>query len=483
MKKLNHYLMLVAAIAVMMLASCSKAPESVKLLPEDTAIIVRLDVKKMIDKSNAADNKELKEKLGGMLKGESMGADLRQQLEKILDDPAKAGIDLREPLYVSFGMDRHNVAYEKSTLVGTILDSGDFETLLAAVGKEDGKAVQEKNGVKYIEDDGIVIAFNDESFTIAPIGQGVTLDDVLARFGDKANNALADNENFAKMQEQGGIVQVLMTGDAFVALYDDQVKKMLPEGADPKDMSMLMDLDTSKGKATLKGTVLTKSEAWKKYMEQGDDLMDDIDGDAVKYVSKEGFALFANIDGAKLYEVISKSEALGKQMDGETSAQAKRILESIDGDIAIGVGNMGGNQMMPAVTAYIKTKNQMLVDEAKKNGLDRMGDLSIGYDKGFTYVLMGEQKTAFAEPATPIASSDIKGKHFYAYMDFQAIADVAGMFAGRSAQREVESVSDLLKTLEIGYEGDGKGSAVLTMKDESKDPLALLIDMMLAEMK
>jgi hypothetical protein len=100
MKKRQIHLMLWAVLAVFLLASCSKVHKSAQLIPEDAMFVLRVDVKQIADKSGFDDDSKAKKKLTEALKEADMSRAAREKAEAILDDPAKAGLDLRDPLFI-----------------------------------------------------------------------------------------------------------------------------------------------------------------------------------------------------------------------------------------------------------------------------------------------------------------------------------------------------------------------------------------------
>ena len=126
MKQKTTKLALMLLVAVVAFTSCSKSSKTARFLPDD-AITMRIDVKQILDKSKAADNDAVKQQLAKNLEAMGKNEEAKAVLKAVAEDPAKAGIDLRQPLWVSANAEGKN-----ALLVGELLDKDDFVKLLTA---------------------------------------------------------------------------------------------------------------------------------------------------------------------------------------------------------------------------------------------------------------------------------------------------------------------------------------------------------------
>ena len=466
MKQRKINLMYLLLIAVFVLSSCAKSSKNAKFIPADAAV-VSIDVKQMFEKSKVGDNEEAKKKLLETMEGNAKSQEAKDLIKKIVEDPAKAGIDLREPIYI-FGNSEGKVG-----VIGTILDKDDFAQLLNALAKDGGfEGVKEKDDIQYCADGNkYTIAFDDATF----YGSESTIDDIIAKFkSDDTQNTMAENEDFAKLAEGKGYIKALIP----MAIAEGQVadiKKNLPEGAELKDLSIIMNLTSDKGVAKLNVECLAKSDAWKKSIDESNQMCGKISGDYVKYIEKGAFAIFANFDGKKLFEMMDKKDVFKDLGVDAQKELAKKVLESIDGDLAIGVGEFKGG--MPNVAAYIKTKDQSVVDLAKENGLNPEKGLDFGFKDGATYVAVGET-SAFTEAKETY--QDVKGHRFYIACDIDLISSLAGS-VNRTASQGAKAVGEHVSSAEMFDTSDTSIELVLNMKDKEKDPLEYFMQMFLKQ--
>ena len=461
MKQRKINLMYLLLVAVFVLSSCAKSSKISKFIPADAAV-VSIDVKQMFEKSKVGDNEEAKKKLLEAVEGTAKTQEAKDLIKKIVDDPAKAGVDLREPIYI------FNTAEGQGTAIGTILDKDDFAQLLKTIAKEGGSesVVKEKDGVQYLEDKQGSVLFNDEMFYIT---EANNIDDIIAKFkNDDTQNTMAENEDFAKLAESTGYIKALIP----MAIVEGQVadiKKSLPEGAELKDLSIIMNVTSDKGVAKLDVECLAKSDAWKKYIDESNQIFGKISGDYVKYIEKGALAFFANFDGKKLFEMIDKKEVF------KNLGVDKKVFESIDGDLAIGVGEFKGG--MPNVAAYIKTKDQSVVDVAKENGMNPEKGMDFGFKDGTTYVAVGET-SAFTEAKETY--QNVKGRRFYIACDIDLMSNLAGM-ANDAASQNVKAVGEHVSSAEMYDTSDTSIELILNMKDKEKDPLEYFMGMFLKQ--
>lgn len=76
-------------------------PEYTNVIPSDASQVIAVNLKSLADKAGTKDKetKEALQKLTDALKSD-MNAATFQQLEAVLKDPAKSGVDVNAPIYV-----------------------------------------------------------------------------------------------------------------------------------------------------------------------------------------------------------------------------------------------------------------------------------------------------------------------------------------------------------------------------------------------
>lgn len=475
MKQRKFNLMYLLLIAVFVLSSCAKSSQNAKFIP-DNAALISIDVKQIIEKSKLADNAEAKKKLLESAEQSVKNQDTKDLIKKIMEDPTKTGIDLTEPIFV-FYADNNS----KQGAVAAISNKSDFLELVNTIQKEDGsEPAKEKDGIQYIQDNKTIVAFDDATFFIS---DSYSLDDIIAKFkNDDTKGTMAESEDFAKFADAKGFIKALIP----MALVEEQMgknKNLLPESVELKDLSLILNLTTDKGEAKLGFDCIAKSDAWKNYIKESTEMCGKISGDYLKYLPKGAFMMYANINGKKLFEMLDKEKYIDDA--GVTSDQkdlVKKILEAIEGDFALGVGNIDAEASkldIPEVVAYLKTKDGSIADLAKEQGLNPEEGIDFGFKNGATYVAVGKS-SAFTEAKEGFDKSVISGRRLYMFCDITTIAKVAGSFSSDAAGA-ADAASNYVKTAELYDTSDTAGELVVKMKDADKDPIELFVKMALEQ--
>ena len=479
MKRLNFKMMLVLLVAAFAMASCQKESKSAQLIPTDALMVMRWDVKQTLLKSKATESNQLKEKLNAKIdEQQQLSASLKEKMKAIVEDPANSGVDFTQPFFFALSGDIQTNPI--GTFVGSLSDAGKLTDLLNEA-KEEGMELQEKDGIQYMQAGGdAIFAFNDDNFIFFGGKKGATIEDVIARFNN-SDNALVESEEFKKMNEAKGFLQFMMRGEAMAKIMANAPKEAtanLPEGFTFEGMGAVIDLNTEKGKAILDCEIIATSDFWKDYMNESNKSYDEIDGDAVKYLTKGGFTLLAGIDGencAKMMEKYSKN--FNGILSEEQFALLLKVITSIDGDIAVSVTGMNESNPQPVVAAYLQTKDNSLLTELANNGLNvnEMGANS-GFDKGFSYITMGVEP--FAESSNA-PGSEYKDKMLYCSLDMNFLSGALGAF-GFGAQ--AKAVASVVNSFELSYNEKSKTSFVANFVDDTKDPLELLFSVIMTQL-
>lgn len=450
-------------VALMAMSSCSKIPKSVKMLNDDAAILVRIDVKQLAEKAGLSKEK-------GAVEGwlSKLSPEAQKKIKEILDKPVKLGLDLRDPLFFS--------ANEKGDyrLVGTVYDDDNFRDFLNAVSKDAGfEKVKEKDGLQMVDIKGTLLAFDGDCFLITKSDA-----DVKAIF--KSDSKLTDDEDFVKMCDRESDIQMLIKGEPLSRKnhLDGELADMM------EDMSYLTDVVFDKGELVATTENLFKSDKAKKIYDKYTALMGDIKGDFANYFSKNGMAFFGNIKGEKLYELLDKMGYLdmAKKFGGMPESELADMLKSINGDVAFGLnsfnnparGNAGGSGSLYVSMAsdkLLRLLSGALRWKEVTPGTYQLNmggmDVILGYKNGAMFALGSSEKNdsvsvePFANVPNALTKSDIlaKGKGLYFFMNMR-------MFDVSSDAKEI--LKDLDK-FEMYTDKDRKFILRLSMTDKERN--------------
>ena len=478
------------ALLILALASCSKAPKHVKLIPDNAMMVVKIDAKKVIDASGAANNDKLKKFIEKNLKDSEMSSEAKKLAQEIVDNPLNAGIDLMQPLFIFVD----NSGKEAPVLVGAVDNKNKLTEMLNTLAKESGaEKVSEKEKLNVFVNNNVAVFFDADMLYITAIEAGADVNKmakaVQAKFEADEKNSMAANEDMNKLFEKQGMMQMLVSGAALENLpQTSNTKNTLPQGLELKDASYIVDLDMKKGTGTLSYEILAKSDKWKQIIDKGDKLAQPIKGRFADYVEKDGIALFANMNGQETLNFFKEMGA-DKEMDKNSKEMFEKVIGSLDGDMVLSLTGFNVERKMPELFAYITTKDASLVDlvaqitgGAKKQGDNKyeleLGDnfyLNFGMKENATYFCLGNAESAFAKAKAPFKKEDIKGAGSY----FYANAAFLNKFASQMNGPQAENALELMKQLdyaEVTYAGKGKAAMNVYTKDKDHTLLELLID-------
>ena len=262
MKRSNIMTCTIIAIVALVLASCSKTPEYTKLVKADSDVLTRIDIKQFSEK--CGDNKDIADKLKGLLKEDNLKASTRTRLEAIIDDPAEAGVDLREPLVIAVNMDSGK---ETTEIVGTLLDKDDFKDLIECIANEKGDIkLKEANGISYLADEESILAFDDESFYFGLLNKAEDkmVAEVEKKFSGEMPNQLKDSKQWELLNSKDGVTQTLINGSLYDKIPYFRFRKNINIKLD--ELAILTNVNLEKGMVSMEYEVITENENEENYV-------------------------------------------------------------------------------------------------------------------------------------------------------------------------------------------------------------------------
>lgn len=506
--KMKKYYFLMLVMVLALLSSCSKVPNYAKVIPDDALLVVRIDAKQLAEKSGIGENDKVKKKFKAALKDADLSRGLRNKVEDLLEDPSATGIDLSQPLFVYVAQDDSDV---KAGIVGGVSSKDDLTELLNGLAKEaDVDKVVEEKEYNYFSEGKECIVFADSWFYFGQKNWDEDVedyaDDISSLFAKEAKNSIVETEDFQKMCSANGVAQLLLSGKGMGSIRDfKEISELMPKDLDIEEVAYLMDLTIDNGEAALTTEVLSKSDEWKDYLAKYDDLMGDVNGDLLQYIGKDGLAIFANINGENAYDEL-KEFGLFKEMGSEERDMVKKVLRSINGDVAFGMTDFNMEKGIPVVAAYLQTKDNSIVNvfaqsmgqemeqkasnqytvslgndysdygySSSSRNAETPASMGFGFKNNISYIVTGANPKEFATASGAFAKSDLKGKKFYAYFGFAMLKKFSKTISS-DYDFLLNGVLKICDYAELYYEGNGKSVLRLVTKDKDVTPLAALID-------
>lgn len=491
-----------------LLSSCSKTPDSAKLLDEESFLVVRIDTRQLLEKSGLAEEGKAKSELKKFFK-EGMGEDAKF-ITDLIDEPENIGIDFADPLFFAMSGDRDL----EVRLVGSVADAEKMTSFF----KELVKKADLDNRVKEVDgyhclifDEQSVLVYDRSNFMFCFYDESLdnsdesdVVDDVKTLFEGRTDNELLTDADFNEMCSRGGVTQLLVRGKGVAEMRSSrELTKELPDGCELEDIAMMMELTVDKGEAVLTGEMLPGSDAWKEFFEKNTAIYGDIKAEFAQYLSKENGVVMANIDGGKLYDLLSDAGIM-QQLGRDDRRAVRDLLTAINGDIAVGLNDIKDLEEGDlTISGYISTSSNKLVelfcqilmaegasDVIEKTGADKYqlierdyyGDIAtqllFGYDKGASYVVLGgKDASAFGKVKKAFQKSDIKGKGIYAFFNFGFLKNIVGNMNGED-EVFVNYLISLFDYVEF-YNEEGDGGKLLlrlVVKDKNKTPIEVMFE-------
>ena len=506
MKKM--LVMLTVLVTMLAVSSCSKKTDSQSLVPEDAAIVMRLDLLQLGQKSGLSGGEStFVKQLKKQLRNAGIGREIREKLEEIIDEPSQSGIDLTDPFFLYASLDKRGDPKEVG-FIGTIASESKLTDLLNAINEEvdDFPEVESEDGMKYIDLMGASLIYNDSWFFMGRLEGDIS--DQVATLKDRTDGkgSLSGNEAYERLCEKEGLAQMLIMMSGFSEVRDfKDAAQMLPDGLDFDGLAGLIDFAMDNGEATLTSEYICLTDEWKEQMDKFDDMLGPLDGALVKYVSGKGLSAFANIDLTKYLDSM-KGFLESQGIDDETMKQIKSLTSSIKGDMVFDLRAV--NDGMPVMCGYMSTKNGDIIALLEANSEEnddfvKVGDhvfaipfsydyedvydsqgnwidwerkpkayMTLGYLNNVTFMATGDIEP-LEKPAHSFNRSDIKGKGLYMNFNFDFLNDVAQQTDNSNA-KVMREVAKVLDYAELYVDGD-KGVFRLVTHETDETPLQTLI--------
>ena len=513
MKKLSF--VMTAVLALLLLASCSKKQGS-RLIPDNAIVVARFDLLATMEKTGMrGDDTSLKDELEKAIKKAGLDKEVRDKVLEIIDDPTASGIDFTEPLYAYFAS--NDKREPEGGLVGAMASKSDLTDLLQMVEENSDLSVEEYDGdgVMYLLlDRTAALIYNDDWFYLGTVerdGYEPDVDATIETLLDRAsgNSNIEEHKAFQVLNDRKGLMQLGFFGSGLEDLEGldgmDDIKNMLPEEIEMKDIAAVMDLIINDGEILIEAEAVPLTDEVKEYYEKSGEMMNTITDDLAKYVPKESSFILADIDVKTAFKNIRKvAEASGmRDRDLQQFDEVESIVNSLTGQAVVFLDEWDG-ESDPAIMAYVGTKNSDLIDKLVSenmsadtilsDGLNRyripvdydyeyvegLDDwvmtptkfMQVGWDKNLTYFLINTDKEAFARPQRSF--TDVKGIGMYARVSGKQLGQ---MVASESRNSELaEAVDDIVECIELYAETPTKGVMRLATNKKDKSPIVIVAD-------
>ena len=327
MKKNLFFHFSVLAMLIVLISACSsKKPEYTNVIPSDASQVIAVNLKSLADKAGTKDKetKEALQKLTDALKSD-MNAATFQQLEAVLKDPAKSGVDVNAPIYVF-----NAPSFPYTTMVAKVQSEDDLLKLLEVTEKEQIIShVAEADGYSFAQiNKRALLAFTPTTLMVVNYTGTSQLEKVKegipALLKQTGENSINSNTAFKKMQKQDGDINMLISPSSLLSAYANPLNYGISHNIDLKDLKMLGSLSFEKGKIELKVESYTENTELKALFEKQIKSTCPIENTFLKYFPKSTLALFSiGINGEEFYNVLQENEQFRNDFSITKAAEVK----------------------------------------------------------------------------------------------------------------------------------------------------------------
>jgi hypothetical protein len=351
MKK-NLFMRLSAmTLVALVMAACSSTPqqeEYTNAIPGNAGILVGFNCQSLGTKSGIKADDPLMQRLTDMMK-DGIDAATVKDLEVILNDPAKSGIDVEATMY--FYMESET----SMGLVAKVKDAQALQSLLQTLSKEGACSAPEKaDGFSFstIRRDAL-LAFNSSTLLICNVKdaeQGKQL--AAAQLKQTAEQGISNNEGFKKLRAMNGDMEFMFRyGPFFNTIFNTSGLSAQELAAMPnvklltetlKDAQVLATLSFEAGKIYSKAEYVYNSNdpKFNEYIEMSKTAAIKLNNKFLKNFPQTSPLVFTvGINGAKLYDAMKNGIAsMPPQAVPFIEMEAtKEIMGMLKGDLTLGV--------------------------------------------------------------------------------------------------------------------------------------------------
>lgn len=523
-----------AMFAVLLLTSCGE--KYAKVLPADCSGVMKIDVASITEKAALEDNndiKDVKEAIIEQCDKQGVSSEAQARIKELLEDPAKCGLDLRDPVFVyapskSFGY---------AGLVAKVHSVDDLKTNFELLKKEEeGLKIKEYETctVVYAEnEDEVAIAWNDESFMVAGTVFGgssksearIDLRKHFEKMQD-AEETIYDNKSFARLLDLKDDFAACMSMKDYMEMLplssrDKEEIESLIKDVPIKDFSYVMGLNFMDDAIVAHSELVAETDKAKKLLDEQKNLVDAVSAKYWDMLPNDAVAVLgANVHGKKLWDAMAKFSFIKDILNKNEEAKAviSHLLRAVEGESAMSISvkddepaiagfyGIGGKKQADdffkliadkygkrEVYSYydgVQTVEQFYKDPTadrwlfKKNPRDPESELFVaGATNDYAYFNTDSNFKPGQKPAKSLTDKEYKsrveGKYGYFIVDFVSLMnneqlkkELTREFRGVSA---LQDFVDKLSTFEVYVNEDLGYEAQLRFHDLDKGKTPLMI--------
>lgn len=474
----KHVSMLGLVCMVVMMASCSKS-EYKNAIPADAPIVMELDVRDVIKKSDFLAHKgEIADAI------ESIDDDpALQQIAEMLRGTDDFGLDFFSPMYVYL-----LPSLDDGCFLASVRNSSELTEKIESLDNE--MEIKKSDGISWLYyDDALLGAVTKRHLLIGSANDKDVYRDLLEQSGDECFFA---SEAGKFMDSNAGDLTLSVNMDAMPREIFRMIEREIDDFVDSesiewvKKCQVICNLEFSAGEIALNAFVSNVPEDQftmpnKKISEEVFNYLPT--NDLVGLIAMAIDPQTSNVDLLK--------ETLEKEFRGEERVMLNQIFDILEDVNGTGVVSVSGNDiennpellcLLPIakenVASFVYDMNNMWGVDIQELGVNIDGD------DNYTSITNAPDYN-FAPSAKFEYSSSAKTAYVYAYLDIDPFVDMAfdekmgyASYAERKTYEKIEEMLDEADYMELKVEEMAEASLALVLKSDNKNSLEVLLELL-----
>ena len=333
------------------MASCSDTPEYQNLIPQNAQVVVSLNLKDILSKTNLPDGAQ--NQIKALAATQIAGSDL-DQIANIIDGKQGVGIDISEPFYF-FSSPGVEAALTMKVESQEKLD--EFMDLLAR--QEICDKPKEKDGLKWTElMHEVTVAYNSETLVLLALTSEANAKITIKKlFNQSPDDSFCKTDSYNKLYSKNGEIRFYANGGLLGS--NESVRpllgSLLPDGVSPEYAEIITDITLGKGRLDLATELFSSNDDVQNHLEKQDKMFEKINGDFIAAPNDFVCWIGADVDGEKFIDRLMGIDGVkGAFAFLERGIDIESILKSIKGDVAFTIPTINDT---PDFVMTAKTKN------------------------------------------------------------------------------------------------------------------------------
>lgn len=478
-----------------LLSACGEDNAYTNALPKDAAAVFSFDLMDMAQKCDL--NDQAKQSMGQMMKS-SLKGNADALVDKLMENPEESGLKLTDRVYF-FGASQ----MQMGGVLVRMADKGKLEDLIAMLQEQKAcEAPADGDGCRWTVGGGGLMAWTDDAFMMLA-GDGGNPKDLQHQASmwlrQKKGEGYSGTPEFKKLEDADEDVAMVTALDAMPKSYWGPMTMGLPADLNLNDLKLFTTLDFEEGKAVVEVEALLGGK-FKELLQKQAEVSGELDGTYLKtFPANTVCWMAANVNGEKAYELLRENPTVRQELDNSMMPlDFEAIFKAVKGDVAVAMPEMSmklGFILYADVTNsdFMRTFEDLKPMLAMTNGQMRLvnkgenayqfvvaNGAMLGKARGPVSFWLGvkddrfyltNQEDLIDREVKGLSlkdcdwAKDVKNKHFYLNVNFQALAAVLP---------QIPYVG-MLDYLSIESDEPTKARMVLQLKNRKENALKQLV--------